>query len=146
VPTLWGEAGVYAVFALCAMTAISLRAQTFTTLYSFCPEGAPCPDGAKPTAGLVQAADGDLYGTTSIGGANCPPFGCGTVFKITLSGTLTTLYSFCLLGTPARMATPRTGWSNARMGTSMGPRALEGQILCWHSIQNHAKRHVDDAI
>jgi uncharacterized repeat protein (TIGR03803 family) len=88
------------VLVLYAAASFTLPAQTFTTLYSFCLHGAPCQDGAEPTAGLIQAANGDLYGTTSIGGANCPPFGCGTVFKITPSGTLTTLYSFCPLGTP----------------------------------------------
>src|ERR1017187_7434224 len=66
---------------------------TLTTLYSFCPGG--CTDGSYPYAGLVQAANGDLYGTTSNGGANS---GGGTVFKITPSGTLTTLYSFCSQG------------------------------------------------
>src|ERR1039457_5063028 len=67
---------------------------TLTTLYSFCSQGSypNCPDGAQPFAGLRQAADGDLYGTTQFGGANS--YG-GTVFKITSSGTLTTLYSFC---------------------------------------------------
>jgi len=95
-----GGKRAYAVFVLCAATAISLPAQTFTTLYSFCPQGAPCPDGAQPSGGLIEANNGYLYGTTSLGGANCPPFGCGTVFKITPSGTLTTLYSFCPLGTP----------------------------------------------
>jgi uncharacterized repeat protein (TIGR03803 family) len=79
-----------AVFALCAMTAIALTAQTFTTLYSF--DGT---DGQHPDAGLVQATNGDFYGTTANGGTNCAPGGCGTVFKITPSGTLTTLYSFC---------------------------------------------------
>jgi len=63
---------------------------TLTTLYSFCPQSG-CTDGAYPYAGLVQAANGDFYGTTGEGGAN----GGGTVFKITPGGTLTTLYSFC---------------------------------------------------
>lgn len=39
----------------------------------------------------MQATDRKLYGTTYFGGAN----GYGTVFKINLSGTVTTLYSFC---------------------------------------------------
>jgi uncharacterized repeat protein (TIGR03803 family) len=38
----------------------------------------------------VQGSDGNFYGTTYAGGAN----GDGTVFKITPSGTLTTLYNF----------------------------------------------------
>jgi uncharacterized protein (TIGR03437 family) len=87
----------HAVFVLCAATAVFLPAQTLTTLYSFCSQSG-CTDGAFPWGGLVKAADGDLYGTTTAGGANCevpPSDGCGTVFKITPSGTLTTLYSFC---------------------------------------------------
>jgi uncharacterized repeat protein (TIGR03803 family) len=76
---------------------------TLTTLYSFCSQSeSGCPDGAEPYGGLVQATNGDFYGTTSSGGANdnCeglnhPLPGCGTIFKITPSGTLTTLYSFC---------------------------------------------------
>jgi uncharacterized repeat protein (TIGR03803 family) len=68
-----------------------------TTLYSFCSDLQPCTEGTYPYAGLVQATNGDLYGTTVSGGANCAPdgSGCGTVFKITPSGALTTLYSFC---------------------------------------------------
>ena len=63
-----------------------------TTLYSFCSQ-ANCADGEEPAAGLVQATNGNLYGTTFYGGAN----GDGTVFKITPTGALTTLYSFCSL-------------------------------------------------
>ena len=63
-----------AVFVLCATTAIALPAQTFTTLYSF--DGT---DG-EAYAGLVQATNGDFYGTND-----------GTIFKITAGGTLTTL-------------------------------------------------------
>jgi uncharacterized repeat protein (TIGR03803 family) len=66
---------------------------TLTTVYNFCAQSG-CPDGASPYATLVQATNGNLYGTTSGGGAN----GGGTVFKITLNGRLTTLYSFCSQG------------------------------------------------
>src|ERR1035438_7866907 len=60
---------------------------TFTTLFSF-----DNTHGAFPMYGaLVQATNGYLYGTTSFGGA----YNYGTVFKITPSGTLTTLYNFC---------------------------------------------------
>jgi uncharacterized repeat protein (TIGR03803 family) len=48
-------------------------------------------------SGLLQASDGNFYGTTAKGGANtsgCSD-GCGTVFKLTATGTLSTLYSFC---------------------------------------------------
>ena len=51
--------------------------------------------GPYPSAGLVQGSDGNFYGTTYGGRANeLPPFGCGTVFKISPSGSLTTLWSF----------------------------------------------------
>jgi uncharacterized repeat protein (TIGR03803 family) len=88
----WGRRA-YAVFALCATTAIVLPAQTLTTVFSF--DGT---DGAYPWAGLVQATNGDFYGTTLDGGANTNKAciaNCGTVFKITPGGTLTTLHSFC---------------------------------------------------
>jgi uncharacterized repeat protein (TIGR03803 family) len=74
---------------------ITLRGD-FTSLYSFC-SLANCADGATPTGGLVLGADGNLYGTTSSSGANyqdCSGYGCGTIFKITTTGTLTTLHSF----------------------------------------------------
>src|SRR5271166_94706 len=67
---------------------------TETTLYSFCPDYPyPCTDGDDPNGALVQAPDGSFYGTTSSGGRGADD--AGTVFKITPTGTLTTLYSFC---------------------------------------------------
>ena len=68
-----------------------------STLHNFCSQP-KCTDGALPIGGLVQGTDGNFYGTTSLGGANCEgphSLGCGTVFKITAKGNLTTLYSFC---------------------------------------------------
>jgi uncharacterized repeat protein (TIGR03803 family) len=60
---------------------------TFTRLYSF--HGTS--DGSGPQGGLMQGADGNLYGMANGGGANSE----GSIFKITTSGTLTRLYSFC---------------------------------------------------
>ena len=60
-----------------------------TTLYSFCSQ-ASCADGSNPYATPVQAANGNFYGTTVSLGAGC----CGTIYKITPSGILTTLHSF----------------------------------------------------
>jgi uncharacterized repeat protein (TIGR03803 family) len=68
---------------------------TLTTLYSFCSQ-TNCTDGAIPFSGLVQATNGNFYGATWGGGASdACGYGCGTVFEITPTGTLTTLYSFC---------------------------------------------------
>lgn len=77
------------VLGFCAMSAIASSAQTFTTLISF--DGV---DGGRPTAGLVQGTDGNFYGTTSNFANDDCTNGCGTVFKITDEGTLTTLHSF----------------------------------------------------
>lgn len=60
------------------------QAQTVTTLFSF--DG---QNGYEPN-GLIQASNGYLYGTAFLGGANGP----GTVFRMTVTGKLTTLYSF----------------------------------------------------
>jgi len=72
---------------------------TETVLYSFC-SVANCTDGNYPWAGLIEDAAGNLYGTTSLGGANTS----GTVFKLQPpaqgggSWTKTVLYNFCSEG------------------------------------------------
>jgi uncharacterized repeat protein (TIGR03803 family) len=86
-----------------------------TTLYSFC-SLTNCADGSQPQASLIQATDGSLYGTAEFGGAN----GKGTVFKITPSGTLTTLYSFCAVGTCDDGAQPTVGLVQATNGDLYG--------------------------
>ncbi len=62
---------------------------TLTTLYSFC-SVTGCYDGALPISKVMQASNGNLYGTTYEGGTHS----CGTVFQLTPIGVLTTLHSF----------------------------------------------------
>jgi len=100
-----------AAVVLCAAAAIALPAQTFNPLLGF--NGA---DGAGPYAGLVQGPDGNLYGTTSGGGAQ----GYGTIFKITSRGELTTLYSFCSQSNCADGARPNAGLVQGRDGNFYG--------------------------
>jgi len=81
------------VLAFSIASAMGLPAQTFTTVVSF-----DVTNGANPQSSLIQATDGNFYGTVVAGGAGqgCgSAFGCGAVFKITPTGTLTDLYSFC---------------------------------------------------
>ena len=70
-----------------------------TTLYSFPYDTATssAPNGAFPTAGLIQATDGYLYGVAQDGGvARCNGvLGCGTLFRISTSGAFTLLHQFC---------------------------------------------------
>jgi uncharacterized repeat protein (TIGR03803 family) len=91
-----------------------------TTLYNFCSQSG-CADGTNPDAALVEATNGDFYGTTGRGGANnnCGG-GCGTVFTITPSGTLTTLYSFCLQSGCADGKYPLAGLVQAADGKLYG--------------------------
>jgi uncharacterized repeat protein (TIGR03803 family) len=59
-----------------------------SVLYSF---GAAGPDdGQEPLAGLIQATEGNLYGTTLQGGSA----GFGTLFQISTSGAYQLLFSF----------------------------------------------------
>ena len=89
---------------------------TLTTLYSFCSLSG-CSDGSYPLGGLVQTAGGDLYGTTSRGGNSN---GNGTIYKITPSGTLTTLYSFCNVSNCPDGFTPIGGLVQAAGGDLYG--------------------------
>jgi uncharacterized repeat protein (TIGR03803 family) len=65
----------------------------FTVLHTF--TGGPT-DGASPAGALTLDARGNLYGATSSGGVPCPGIanGCGTVFKLDLSGKVTLLHIF----------------------------------------------------
>jgi uncharacterized repeat protein (TIGR03803 family) len=60
-----------------------------TSVYSFCPQTG-CLDGAYPLGGVALGFDGNLYGTAQGGGKHA----AGTVFKVTPTGTMTTLWSF----------------------------------------------------
>ena len=152
----------------------------------------------SPLAGLVQATNGDFYGTTRVGGANGsghglqnhpewhaddaiqlllpkrvhgrrtpprgwsrPPTGTstgqrflagstadGTVFKITPSGTLTTLYSFCSQSECTDGAQPEAGLVQATNGDFYGTTSVwRGQrLLRWDGLQNHPEWHADDAV
>ena len=52
-------------------------------------------DGSGPAAGLVNDAQGNIYGVTTAGGnLNACTYGCGTVFKLDGSGTFSVLYAF----------------------------------------------------
>lgn len=108
-------------------------AGTLTTLYSFCSQ-TNCDDGAFSTAGLVQATNGNLYGTTFLGGSNvCIQLyapGCGTAFKITLTGALSTLYRFCSQAKCADGADPLAGTTQATDSNFYGTTSEGGNHGC----------------
>jgi uncharacterized repeat protein (TIGR03803 family) len=99
----------------------------FTALYTFCSQPG-CADGDYPYSGLVQASNGNLYGTTYQGGANG---NYGTVFEITTSGKLTTLYSFCAQAGCADGESPSSGLVQGTNGNFYGT-TLEGGANCFN--------------
>ncbi len=79
-----GTAGTGTVFKM------SFDGTTVTKLHDFAGFNESGDNGASPLAGLLQATDGNFYGTTRYGGTTR----AGTVFRITPDGVYTTLYSF----------------------------------------------------
>lgn len=73
------------IIAVALNTGVASAQSTLSEFYSFA-GGGP----AQPLAGLVQAPDGNYYGTTSKGGT----FDRGTVYKVTPAGVVTTVHSF----------------------------------------------------
>jgi len=78
--TYGGADGYGTVFELTA-------AGTEKILYSF---GGQTGDGENPVGGVIFDTNGNLYGTTSFGGA----YYAGTVFELTAAGTEKVLYTF----------------------------------------------------
>jgi uncharacterized repeat protein (TIGR03803 family) len=63
---------------------------SMTTLHNF--SGS---DGMQPNGDLTLASDGNIYGTTLNGGSCAPDLaGCGTIFRISPTGVVSTVYSF----------------------------------------------------
>jgi uncharacterized repeat protein (TIGR03803 family) len=92
-----GLAGSCVVLVFLVLPAM-VRAQYLeNVLYSFCPAGGACVDGANPYSAPIADAQGNLYGTTWSGGA----YGGGTVFELSPPSspggawTEKVLYSFC---------------------------------------------------
>lgn len=98
---------------LCFGTCVAASAQTLSALADF--DGS---NGGNPAlVSLIQGTDGNFYGTTSSAGASgaCPG-GCGTVFKITPDGVLTTVVNF----DGANGQSPRAGLLQATNGNFYG--------------------------
>jgi uncharacterized repeat protein (TIGR03803 family) len=95
----------------------------FTILYNFCPS-APCTDGQYPT-GIVLGGDGNFYGTTFGGGK----FNSGTIFRISPTGKIKVLYSFCSLKNCADGSEPSTPPILASDGSLYGVTARGVQVV-----------------
>jgi uncharacterized repeat protein (TIGR03803 family) len=114
----------FAVIVAVAIASPSAKAQvgTISVLHSF---GTPtiANDGALPYAGLIQASDGNFYGTTGGGGA----FGYGTVFQVTSAGAVNTIHSFGDSTVPNDGAFPCAALVQAGDGNLYGTTAAGGK-------------------
>lgn len=72
--------------------------------------------GELPMAGLIQASDGYLYGTTMRGGAG----GAGTVFRIDTEGAIIVLHTFDYVTGASSVAQLVEGRDGRLYGTTMG--------------------------
>ncbi|HEY6169028.1 MAG TPA: choice-of-anchor tandem repeat GloVer-containing protein [Verrucomicrobiae bacterium] len=73
------------------------------------------PDGASPLGSLIEASDGKLYGTTTVGGTN----NTGTIFRINKEGSsYTAVWSF--LSATGAAANPQAGVVEAPDGILYG--------------------------
>ena len=114
----WIESSLKSAIAFLILASASLvDAQTLQTVCSF-----NTTNGAYPYAGLTLGNDGNFYGTTSGCGLTnfSYPSGMGTVFKVTTSGTLTTLVSFATTNGSAPSAFLTLGNDGCFYGTTSG--------------------------
>ena len=94
------------------VTSVSIACvSNFTLLHSF---AGGSSDGASPYHTLIQASDGDFYGTTTAGGTSHD----GTIFEITPTGIETLFYSFA--------SVPYAGLTQGSDGNFYGTSAFSG--------------------
>jgi uncharacterized repeat protein (TIGR03803 family) len=98
-----------------------------TTLYNFCSQP-NCADGEFPNGTLIQAAGGNLWGTTSGGGtiAGCNNANCGTIYKISAAGAFTQIYNFCAQSNCADGGQPVAGLVQGTDGNFYGATTYGG--------------------
>ena len=84
-------------------------------------------EGYGPKAGLLEATDGNLYGSTQFGGD--PVCNCGVLFKITKSGVYTVLHTFHS-GEPSQPEATQIQHTNGKIyGLANGPHYSDGGSL-----------------
>lgn len=116
------QGGTYAGGAIYRIT-VSGTTATLTALYDFVPL---VDDGSNALGNLVQASDGNFYGTCAAGGANED----GTIYRITPSGAYTLLYSFTDGSDGGFPVAGLTQGSDGKLyGTTAGQNGSDGTIF-----------------
>lgn len=81
-------------------------------------------DGGAPTASLIQGTDGNLYGTTLLGGTSDD----GSIYQVAHDGTVTTLHSFAYVGNGE--GGPLGGLVQGTNGVFYGTTNMGGDLNC----------------
>ncbi len=89
----YGTAAIGGTYNFGTVFRFDQRTGEFTVLHNF---GGTIGDGQNPIGGLTQGTDGNFYGTAEYGGDSQR----GTIYRITLGGVYTQLYSFIDGGVP----------------------------------------------
>ena len=110
---------------------------TLTTIYNFCSRSG-CADGTAPL-GLIQGSDGNLYGVTGGGGS---AGGYGTIFKITTTGTLTTLHSLDLMDGSGPEGLVQATDGDFYGTTNSGGRSAKSLLRFLRQVANHPRKSV----
>ena len=84
--TFYGTTASGGAFGMGTVFRMTAGVRGMTVLHDF----AGGADGRWPEGALIQASDGNFYGTTLYGGGT----GTGTVFRMTPDGIVTVLYAF----------------------------------------------------
>ncbi len=103
---------------------------SFTKLHDFATDYPSVNDGVGPTSALTQGFNSLLYGVSPKGGT----FNAGTVFSMTLSGTVNVLYNFdgaefSTLGSAPKAALIKGADSNLYGTTSAGGANRQGIVF-----------------
>ncbi len=101
-----------------------------SVIYEF---GVDPANGVVPNGSLTEGSDGSLYGTTRVAGNDaCSAFeqiaGCGTLFRLTKSGQISTLHTFS--GEPDDGAVPYGPVSIGPDGAMYGTTYFGGGGVC----------------
>ena len=86
--------GIWFAFVLALAVIFALAAPAFAGVRYVVSPLPGEPGGGSPTAPLLQLANGQVWGVSTIGGTgNCQPGGCGTIFEM-VAGVPETAHSF----------------------------------------------------
>ena len=127
-----------AVLGLSSYVGIHCSSAQLTILHSF-GDGTVTNDGAVPAGGLIQAPDGNFYGTTVYQAQTST--GGGTVYQLTLAGTVQTLHVFPNSG-EKRPAHDLLYYNGDLIGVASSPLSysvvfrttLSGKTVTWYDF------------